>query len=484
MSAIVVAFAFGDKVAVFQATVVECRSMRETVNWNRWARVLLLGALVLGASLPKAHAQNERLVLAFYYAWFDQATWSSGQTADQPAQPYDSRDRATIQRHVAQAKSAGIDAFVQSWYGPAGGVNNMTESNFATLLDVSAQSGFRAAVDFEVTSPFFGTSGDVQGALVTLLSGHVRHPAYLRVNGKPVVFFWRQQRFSVDDWTAIRNQVDPNRSSIWIAEGTDPSYLRVFDGIHWYSVAWSADPVSSLVNYAARVRKMAQDLGGFRYWVSPAMPGYDDTRLRGAGGLVRPRDNGNYFRATFAGANQSGADWVVVTSFNEWPEGSQIEPSVAYGNTYLNLTRELATAYRGGTIAPAAVPSTSSTPSASPPTVTPQAPPTPVEMVAQSILAAPSVMPVASMLALATATLTPTPLPAPTGTSTPVPTATVPPTAWVNSQPADTSLPTETSAPTAGVVDISVGTWLTLGGAALVLGVALGAVTGRRRVRH
>jgi len=68
-------------------------------------------------------AQNERLVLAFYYAWFDKNTWSSGQLADQPAQPYDSRDRAAIQRHVAQAKAAGIDAFIQSWYGPSGGVS-------------------------------------------------------------------------------------------------------------------------------------------------------------------------------------------------------------------------------------------------------------------------------------------------------------------------------------------------------------------------
>ena len=329
--------------------------------------MLLLSVLVMIASLPRAHAQNERLVLAFYYAWFDQATWSSGQTSDQPAQPYDSRDRATIQRHVAQAKSAGIDAFVQSWYGPSGGVNNMTESNFATLLDVAAQSGFRAAVDFEVTGPFFGSTGDVQSALSTLLSGHAQHPAYLKVSGKPVVFFWRQQRFSVDDWAAIRNQVDPNRASIWIAEGTDPSYLRVFDGIHWYSVAWSADPAASLADYAAKVRKTAQDLGGFRYWISPVMPGYDDTRLRGSGGFVRPRNNGDYYRTTFAGASKSGADWVVVTSFNEWPEGSQIEPSVSYGDTYLNLTRELAAAYRSGVVsAPTVVlvASSTSTPAA------------------------------------------------------------------------------------------------------------------------
>jgi len=284
---------------------------------RRLTPLLLLGFMVAQLGTLATHAQNERLVLAFYYAWFDQATWKSGQLSDQPAQPYDSRDLATTQRHVAQAKSAGIDALVQSWYGPSGGSNNMTEANFATLLDVSAASGARAAVDFETQGPFFGSAGDVQSALATLLSGHARHPAYLKVNGKPVVFFWRQQRFGVDAWAAIRQQVDPGRASIWIAEGTDLAYLRVFDGIHLYSVAWSADPASVLVNFGAKVRKAAQDLGRFRYWVATAMPGYDDTRLRGAGGFVRPRANGDYYRATFSGAAQSGADWTIVTSFNE-----------------------------------------------------------------------------------------------------------------------------------------------------------------------
>ena len=279
--------------------------------------LLLLGLVVCQLGAPVAHAQNERLVLAFYYAWFDQSTWKSGQLPDQPAQPYDSRDRATIQRHVAQAKSAGIDALVQSWYGPSGGTNNMTESNFAMLLDVATQSGLRAAVDFETQGPFFSSAGDVQSALATLLAGHARHPAYLKVNGKPVVFFWRQQRFGVDAWAAIRQQVDPEHKSIWIAEGTDLAYLRVFEGIHLYSVAWSADPAPVLVNFGAKVRKAAQDLGGFRYWVATAMPGYDDTRLRGAGGFARPRANGDYYRATFSGAAQSGADWTMVTSFNE-----------------------------------------------------------------------------------------------------------------------------------------------------------------------
>ena len=423
-----------------------------------WTGLLLLVVITASIGAPKARAQNERLVLAFYYAWFDKNTWSSGQLADQPIQPYDSRDRVTIQRHVSQAKAAGIDALVQSWYGPSGGANNMTEPNFSTLLDVAAASGLRAAVDFEVTSPFFGTKGDAQGALVTLLAGHAKHSAYLKVNGKPVVFFWRQQRFSVDDWAAIRKQVDPNRASLWIAEGTDPAYLRVFDGIHWYNVAWSADPVTSLVNYAAKVRKTAQDLGSFRYWVSPVMPGYDDTKLRGAGGLARPRANGDYYRATFAGASKSGADWVVITSFNEWPEGSQIEPSVSYGDAYLNLTRELVAAYRAGAVAAPKV--------ASVPSLTPTS----------------AVMNVPQIAPLPTASNTPTARPTSTDTPTTsaTPTATASATLTSTPFPTDTPTPTETPSSRLPFDHVPPGMWVGLGVSALLIGVLFGGILGRR----
>jgi len=441
--------------------------------------LVCLNVILASTALPVAQAQNERLVLAFYYAWYDQATWSSGQLSDRPALLYDSRDRATIQRHVAQAKSAGIDAFVQSWYGPLGGLNNMTESNFAALLDVSAQSGFRAAVDFEVTSPFFGSAGDAQTALATLLSGHARHPAYLKVNGKPVVFFWRQQRFGVDDWAAIRNQVDPNHASIWIAEGTDPSYLRVFDGIHWYSVAWSADPVSSLVNYAGKVRKTAQDLGGLRYWVAPVMPGYDDTQLRGAqaGGFVRPRANGDYYRATFAGATESGADWLIVTSFNEWPEGTMIEPSVAYGDAYLDLTRELAAAYRTGIVAAPAPAQMAS------PTAASTGEPTPALVMMAQAAPAPTATQIELPTSTATAMTAPSPASTETGTPTLTPMAiasvTPPPTA----EPAETPALTQTPLPSAllGLDSQSPSPWIAAATAALLIGGILGGIAGRNR---
>jgi len=443
---------------------------------HRLVHLLSIGLLVLALSAPVARAQNERLVLAFYYAWFDQATWKSGQLSDQPALPYDSRDLATIQRHVAQARSAGIDALVQSWYGPSGGSNNMTEANFAALLDVSAASGLRAAVDFETQGPFFGSAGDVQSALATLLSGHAQHPAYLKVNGKPVVFFWRQQRFGVDAWAAIRQQVDPERKSIWIAEGTDLAYLRVFDGIHLYSVAWSADPAPVLVNFGAKVRKAAQDLGGFRYWVATAMPGYDDTRLRGAGGFARPRANGDYFRATFSGAAQSGADWTIVTSFNEWLEGSMIESSASYGDTYLNLTNELAATYRtGAVVAPTIAPA----PPAATTVITPAAAAAMKAQVVSSSTVGPTLEPSSTAIPSPspTCTATPTSTPAPTATAS----ATATPTLEPSPSPSDTPVPTSTPASPVWLDSIAPGRWVIIGGAVLVLGVVAGAVAGRRR---
>ena len=58
------------------------------------------------------------------------------------------------------------------------------------------------------------------------------------------------------------------------------------------------------------------------------------------------RQDGEFYRRTFQGAIDSKPDWVVITSFNEWLEGTQIEPSVRYGRQYLELTRTLADRFR------------------------------------------------------------------------------------------------------------------------------------------
>ncbi len=315
---------------------------------------------VVGLGLAgNARAARAPLVLAFYYNWFDENTWKPDRVPDLPASPYTSRDAGAIARQIQQARGAGIDAFVVSWWG----VGNPTDDNFRTMLDQARAANFQAAVDFELTSPFYGSKNDVIRSLKTLLTTRAQHPAYLRVEGKPVVFFWREQKYSVDEWRAIRNEVDPNRQSLWIAEGVKEQlpYLAVFDGLHLYSIAWAKDVTAELQKWRPRVKAYGAD----KLWVATVMPGNDDTRTRRSDAYVRDRRGGEFYRETWRAAFSTYPDWIIITSWNEWVEGTMIEPSVSYGNLYLDITREFAARFKAGL----PTPTSTATPPPSPPQI-------------------------------------------------------------------------------------------------------------------
>jgi glycoprotein endo-alpha-1,2-mannosidase len=62
-----------------------------------------------------------------------------------------------------------------------------------------------------------------------------------------------------------------------------------------------------------------------KIWSPSIGPGYVDTKIGGS--LDHPRDNGSLYEKNWEWAIGSNPEWISITSFNEWHEGSQIEPA-------------------------------------------------------------------------------------------------------------------------------------------------------------
>lgn len=304
---------------------------------------------------------GERLVLADYFAWYDGEDWSGSRSCrisdgDRPQQPYHSDDAETIERHIHMAKGAGIDGFTVHWWGPG----DRTDHNFATVLDKGQGAGFRSTVVFSYH--FTGQHGveAIGDALRHVINQYGGHAGFLRDQGKPVIFFVDMERVPgspIATWDAIRKRVDPDRRTIWIAEGDDKKlpYLGVFDGLYTYKVTHkiSPDAYTKLSRYAKGVQDRAQQLGRPLIWVATVMPGWDDLRSACMPDVRMPsqphrrdREGGGFYRKSFDAALQSNPSWLYVNSFNEWVEGHYIEPSEKYGDSYLELTGQLVRSFK------------------------------------------------------------------------------------------------------------------------------------------
>lgn len=315
-------------------------------------RKTILGALLLTVLLAlvisPAVAQEPRQVWAYYFGWWTGDSWNDGRLTDRPANLYDSRDGGAVARHIDEARSAGVDAFIMSWYGTGNWVNDV----FNSLLDQSAGRGFRAAVSVDMGAEFFTSTGEVVNGLSYIINDRANHPAYLRYNGKPVIYFWNQGRFSNSEWRSIRDQVDPGHNTIWVAEGTNTAVLSVFDGLYLFNTAWAGNPGA----VAAQWRNRVAAAGG-TFYTPTVLPGWDESAL--AAGRPNPtspraRNGGQFLRNSWNGAANSGANVILIVSWNEYFENSHIEPSQVYGTQSLDTLGPLVAAWKGGAAAPAA----------------------------------------------------------------------------------------------------------------------------------
>jgi LysM repeat protein len=310
------------------------------------------------------HLGTERVVIADYVMWYDSSTFDGSKTWDVPADgAYNSGDYGTLQRHVAQAQQACLSGLAAHWYGPN---ESWTTNNFNQLLQASAGTGLRHVLVMQANIWDSASEQSIGDAIRYALDNWAYGPNYLQLGGRPVFIFtdmprpWGSDDAALAGWARIRASVDPEHRSIWMAEGLTTTYNPLFDGLYAYRIdhrdypqSWLKQPRWANALRAVEARGNLP-IGGL-YFADTVAPGFDDTRSVNLGGdrrsaaphFARDRRAGGYYADTFAVTAQTGGDFLFVKSFNEWVEGTQIEPGTTYGSTYLDLTCQYANAYRG-----------------------------------------------------------------------------------------------------------------------------------------
>lgn len=303
-----------------------------------------------------------RLVLAFYYPWYGTPQGASGKwfhwegvsytgigsSTDYPLLgPYDSWDPRVMRSHIKMAKSVGIDGFVISWWG----IRTFEDEAFARMLDVATEERFNMTIYYESVREL--TAEQITNELSYVLRKYAEHPAFLKIEGRPVIFIYAVEAYgrTPEFWNHILRSIEnaTGIKALYIADTFNMAYLTVFDGLHTYNPIWIQDHAGTYLKQS-RLVKSYVDLDAAeslrKLWIATVNPGYDDRKIRKPGTYVS-REAGVYYRKTWEAALASEPDIAIICTWNEWHEGTEIEPSREHGFQYLDLTKEYVARYKG-----------------------------------------------------------------------------------------------------------------------------------------
>lgn len=317
-----------------------------------WVIYALVGIIWVSATLRAQ--ETSRQVWVFYLGfWAGEATWQWNTQVldDKPLLGYyNAKLPAVAAAQILQAKSAGIDAFLVSWFGLDEQVTTTPTLN--NLLDRAAELDFKIGVVVDIFPDEFNRDRDkLVQSLRWLVQERSAHPAYLHYHGKPVIAFAFQNNlgWTAAEWLTLRETVDPQYKTLWLSEGLSACclYGGAMDGMYAFNMAWAS---GNKDHYIAE-RNIVYAKGGTVY-VPTISPGWDEDKIAKLTGRRNPtsrrdRNDGLFLRQSWQGALAAETDVIMVVTWNEFIENSHIEPSERYGTQALDILRDLATAWKG-----------------------------------------------------------------------------------------------------------------------------------------
>lgn len=240
---------------------------------------------------------------------------------------YDSGDAAVIECHLLMMKLAGIDGVVVDWYGLADHFDYaMLHRNTKRLVARLAHFGMKLIICYEdQTVPKLVRAGLVgPSETVSHVAGEVRWLSdhwfgkefYVKFEGDPVFLSFGSSGLSNQQWSQCMESLD--FPVCYVSEHTRGDCAAgAFD--------WPI-PDQGL-QAATRFLKESQ---GMKIHIPVVFPRFDDvykTAGVNAGYKKIDEDEGRTFARTLKQAMSSKAPIVQIATWNDWGEGTQIEPS-------------------------------------------------------------------------------------------------------------------------------------------------------------
>ncbi len=300
-----------------------------------------------------------RHVLAFYYGWYGNPTvsgkWNHWKDVDETNKTianstnwpwlgaYDSHDPKVVERHFRWAKDAGLTGFIVSWWRQG----DFHDEGMPLMLETARKHGMKITIYYETVPP----RGDPkpEGAvndLLYLLNKYGRHQAWLTLEGRPVFFIYGRalNEIKLDGWKQVIAEVNRRHpgGAIFIGDRISQEAAEIFDGIHTYNVTSRTKGMTpdQLREWAKQFYPATVKTAGRKIAAVTVIPGYDDHKLgRPEPRPITSRHEGETYRILWEEAIAANPDWVLITSWNEWHEGSEIEPSRENGDRELRQTK-------------------------------------------------------------------------------------------------------------------------------------------------
>jgi glycoprotein endo-alpha-1,2-mannosidase len=281
----------------------------------RRAALTLLAASVLAPAASAGSAGSGRVSI-FYYPWYgvpavdgDYQHWQQrnhrlpGQLASAfyPARGlYSSSDRAVVASQMREIARAGVHQVVSSWWGRG----SLEDRRLPLVVELARAQGLDVAVHLE---PYDGRTPATTAA-------DIRH---LEELGVEEFYLYGSHDAPLEAWAEVNRALDGARILVQTAH---PGYAARggFAGLYTYDIlVWDGGKLARVCEQARRLQLVCAPSVG---------PGYDARRAVGDG-RVKARRSGATYDAMWRAAIRSHAEIVSITSYNEWHEGTQIEPA-------------------------------------------------------------------------------------------------------------------------------------------------------------